>query len=83
VNIEELQRTLDQEGIDPEAYDLHGGVPNEKYTIENGVGGWFVYYSERGKRSGEAFFGTEDAACRYLLGWLINDSSTRRPLEEP
>jgi hypothetical protein len=77
MNRRELKTVLDQEGIDPEAYDLRGGSPNEKYTIESGVGGWFVYYSERGKRSGEKFFVTEDAACRYLLEWLLGDASTR------
>jgi hypothetical protein len=74
----ELREILDREGVDPNAYELQGGHPNEKYTIEAGVGGWLVYYSERGKRTDEAFFGTEEAACRDLLQRLLRDPSARK-----
>ena len=77
MNIRELQEALDAAGVDRAAYDLQGGQPNEKYTIERGVGGWFVYYSERGKRTDEAFFGSEDAATQYLFDWIMRDPSTR------
>ena len=77
MNCDELREILDREGIDPNAYDLRGGQPNEKYTIESGVGGWFVYYSERGKRTDEAFFATEETACQNLLERLLRDPSTR------
>lgn len=78
MNTSELREVLEREGIDPDAYDLRGGSPSEKYTIEPGVADWYVYYSERGKRSGENFYTTEDAACRGLLEWLLSDPSTRR-----
>lgn len=77
MNRTKLRYVLDSHGIDPEAYSLSGGHPNEKYAIEQGVGGWFVYYSERGKRTDEVFFGTEDAACRELLKRLTEDPTTR------
>jgi hypothetical protein len=78
MNLVELKAELDRAGVDPEAYSLEGRHLHESYVLERGVGGWFIYYSERGKRTDEQFFGTEDAACRYLFEWVITDPSTRR-----
>ena len=46
-------------------------------TLDQVGSRWSVYYSERGQRSGERIFDSEDEACRYLLNLLCNDPSTR------
>jgi hypothetical protein len=77
VNRGELRRRADDEGIRPSAYSLEGGLPPEQYVLSLEEGGWCVYYSERGERTGEAWFDTEDEACSYLLLRLVEDPTTR------
>lgn len=73
---EDLSRLLVERNISPLAYSLGGGLPNERYVLSQEPGGrWSVYYSERGQKSGEHIFDTEDAACRYLLNLLVSDAS--------
>jgi hypothetical protein len=78
-----LRQFLDREQIDPRSYGLEGasGLPvqdrEERYFIEQGPAGWSVYYWERGLRSGEQSFDTEDEACHHLLDLLLRDRSTR------
>ena len=80
MNRNELQVTLIENKITPIAYSLGGGLPNEKYVLDQGVDKWSVYYSERGQKSGERTFNTEDEACRYMQKLLINDPSTRQSI---
>jgi hypothetical protein len=75
----ELETILRERKVSPLAYCLGGGLPNEKYTLDQAGAEWSVYYSERGQKSGERVFDREDAACRYLLQLLTNDSTTRIP----
>jgi hypothetical protein len=75
-----LKTILDAEGIDTESYSLDGGLPFEAYVLEERANAWGVYYSERGLRSNEVVFESEDEACRHLLDLLLADSTTRRPL---
>jgi hypothetical protein len=77
MDISLLRRVLDVEGVDPDAYSLTGGAPSETYVLEPGPGRWSVFYSERGLRTGEAVFHTEDDACRHLLDLLLRDPTTR------
>jgi hypothetical protein len=70
---------LDEEGIDPSAYDLMGGRPSEAYCLEEGAEGWFVYYSERGAATCPRTFVTEDEACSYPLRLILDDPLTRSP----
>ena len=78
-----LREFLDRERIDPRAYGLEGvaGLPiedrEERYFLEKVPSGWSVYYWERGLRTGEESFDSEDEACRYLLDLLLHDSTTR------
>jgi len=78
-----LRQFLDREQIDPRSYGLEGasGLPiqdrEERYFIEQGPSGWSVYYWERGLRSGEQSFDTEDEACSHLLDLLLRDRTTR------
>jgi hypothetical protein len=79
MNRAELEVILRERNVSPLAYCLGGGLPNERYTLDQSGAKWSVYYSERGLRSGERVFESEDEACRYLLELLTNDSTTRIP----
>jgi hypothetical protein len=69
---------LDAEGVDPTAYRVDGSRGDECLILEVDHSGWAVYYAERGLRSGERQFDTEDEACRFMLDRLVADPSTRR-----
>lgn len=67
-----------QEGVDERAYTLDGRLPSERYVLEEQRGGgWTVYYSERGRRSGLRAFKAEAEALEHMLQKLLSDSSTR------
>jgi hypothetical protein len=78
-----LREFLNRERIDPRAYGLDGpeGLPagdrEERFFMDETPSGWSVYYSERGLRSGEQLFDSEDEACRHLLGLLLRDVTNR------
>ena len=75
MNRAEFETILRKRTVSPLAYCLGGGLPNEKYTLDQAREKWSVHYSERGQRSGERVFDSE--GCRYLLELLTNDSMTR------
>lgn len=78
MNKNELKKILTNLKIRTDAYYLNGGAPpDEIYVLEEIYGKWFVYYSEKGLRSGEREFNSEDAACRYLLERLKADPSAK------
>jgi hypothetical protein len=63
----ELAEKLSSCGVSEDAYSLSGGLPNEAYCIENADDKWHVYYSERGIRTGQMSFDSEQDACDYLF----------------
>jgi len=67
MNREALRTAAEREGIRDSAYSLDGGLPPERYVLAIVDGGWSVYYSERGERTGSTFFDTEDEACSFVL----------------
>ena len=73
-----VKTLLDTENVDPAAYSLDGGTPSEAYVLERRCAEWAVYYSERGLRSSEVVFQTEDEACSHLLDLMLRDETTRR-----
>jgi len=73
-----LKEVLDADDVDPRAYSLDGGMPFEAYVLERGPSDWAVFYSERGSRSGEVVFRTENDACLHFLNLVLRDSTTRR-----
>jgi hypothetical protein len=78
-----LREFLNRERIDPRSYGLDGpeDLPvedrEERYFMDVTPSGWSVYYWERGLRSGEQLFDSEDEACSYLLDLLLRDRTTR------
>jgi hypothetical protein len=75
MNLTGLETILRERNVNPLAYSLGGGLPNEKYTLDHIGSKWSVYYSEHGHRNNERIFDSEDEACNYLLDVLLNDSS--------
>lgn len=73
-----LGALLDDENVSRDSYELHGGRADEALVLEERGGAWIVYYAERGLRSGERTFRTQDEACRFMLDMLLRDPSTRR-----
>ncbi|HEY4023249.1 MAG TPA: hypothetical protein VGM75_31480 [Pseudonocardiaceae bacterium] len=77
VNRTELIEALNKAGVAPSTYSLKGNLPSEKYCLEQRSDGWAVYYSERGQRTGEVVYGSEDEACDALYSKLVGDPTTR------
>ena len=73
----QLRELAQKEGIRDDAYSLDGGLPSERYVLELTKGGWHVYYSERGLRTGLQKFETEAEACERLFEMLLADPTTR------
>jgi hypothetical protein len=81
-----LRELARQERIRDDAYSFEGGLPLEQLVLAIEDGGWCVYYSERGLRSGLRHFETEDEACTYMLDLLLRDPTNRegdRPRTSP
>lgn len=70
MKVNELKKRLDEIGVSEDVYSImFGGLPNERLCIVKEEM-WKVYYSERGRRSGEKFFETEEEACEYFFELL-------------
>jgi hypothetical protein len=75
MNVKELLIKLLNIGVRRDAFSLDGGLPSEAYCLNNQVGRWEVYYSEKGQKSGLQFFDNEDDACRAFLNLIMADES--------
>ena len=73
MNKQELEEKLIKQKVNPYMYCLEGGLPSEQYCLEESYGKWFVYYSERGIKSGIKEFSTEEAACEYFYNDIMQD----------
>ena len=73
----ECRRTLLEEGVREDAFDLNGGHLPERYTIGKIGGMWRYYYSERGNEVDRRDFATESEACEHLLSVIRAQPATR------
>jgi hypothetical protein len=80
---QELRDALRELNVRPDAYCLDGETANEAYVLERQGTTWFVYYSERGKKTGEKQFPSEGDACQYMFQVVTHDSSTKSSLAKP
>lgn len=56
-----------EEAAAAEILSLEGGLPNEAHALEQLADGtWSTYYSERGRKTGQQTFATEEEARDYL-----------------
>ncbi len=77
MNRTRLRELLDSEGVRHDSYCLDDSWCDECYRLGQVGSDWIVYYAERGLRSGQRQFDSEDDACDYLLNRLLSDPSTR------
>ncbi len=77
MNRASLKALLVAEGVADDQYDLNGRFCDECLHLEHIDGSWHVYYAERGLRTGEREFETEDEACQFMARRLLADPSTR------
>lgn len=74
----DLERLLNLFEIRTDVYDLSGrDEGDEAHVITHEQGGWHVFYSERGIRTLERVFPTEDQACDEILLRIARDPLTR------
>jgi hypothetical protein len=78
MNTEELKRQLRDARIRTDSYSLDGETKDEALVLEPTTGnGWRIYYSERGLRTGEKVFITEEEACESFLEIVLRDPLMR------
>jgi hypothetical protein len=80
MNIEELKKALDEEGVHPVYYSLNGirGKYEDNSSILEKKGNkWMYYHYERGGKFDVRYFNTEDEACKYMFQKLTSDPTTR------
>jgi len=77
MNLDDLRRALVEGGFRPDSYSLEGGLREDRITLDEAHGRWFVYYVERGKRWEEAQFENEHSACVEFLKRISRDSVAR------
>lgn len=70
MSVEELRLLLRRRPVPPDAFALLSGAPDEAFVLERDGHHWVVFYSERGLRSEESRFTSEDEACSELYGRL-------------
>lgn len=80
MNVQDLQSYLDEHRVDPKAYSLAGGMPDDAFCLSREADGtWCVYYSERGCRFDLKHFPTEEEACECFFS-RIRTYAERGPL---
>ena len=69
MNIQELKEALDRAGVNPDRYDLDGGIPrrSEGLVLVRDGHQWTVRHFERGSWYTLRSFAAEEPACRTLL----------------
>lgn len=79
MNIHQLKKSLEETGVDPDFASLYGEARDESLVLEHpNSGGWCVYYSERGQRSSEHWFITEEEACQFIFNRLSIDPNAKK-----
>jgi hypothetical protein len=66
VTVDDLDEVLRAAEVDPSAYHLYGSSDEGLCILPEGQA-WKVFMSERGSRSDDRTFNTEDEACVYFL----------------
>lgn len=75
----ELSEKLTASNVDARFFSIDGTCKDESLTLENrSPDTWVVFYSERGLRTGEMFFGSESEACEYMLKTLLRDPTVKK-----
>ncbi|MDD6481802.1 MAG: hypothetical protein PUF65_06005 [Lachnospiraceae bacterium] len=69
----ELRRELERRGIKAFEYNLDGkGRTDERICLAEKDGKWEVYYAERGVKTTDEYFDTQEEACQFIYDMLTN-----------
>ena len=78
MNRTDLQDRLMSEGIRKDTFSIYGDYADEAYILsKESAGKWSVYYSERGLRTAEKLFDSEEGACQHFYDLLAKDPTVR------
>lgn len=70
---EMLEKKLKIAGVSDYVYNLTGyGKKDDRLCMEKIKDKWSVYYLERGMKTINEFFDSEDEACQFLYDQLMN-----------
>ena len=70
---EELKIQLQKYGVDEWLYNLdENGRNDERYCLTRKAQKWNVYFSERGIKTTDELFESEDEACQFIYNRLAN-----------
>ncbi len=73
MTIEVLEKQLKKAGVPDYIYNLTGQrKKDECLCLEKNQDKWSVYYLERGIKTTNEFFDSENEACQFLYDQLIN-----------
>ena len=68
----ELKKILVDYGVPKDLYNFDGtGRTDERFCIERVQEGWNVFYIERGCRTTNLIFDSEEEACQFLYKELL------------
>ena len=73
MRVPELRDLLRRMPVPEDAFVLDGPAVAEAYVLDTDGHQWSVYYSERGLRTDERRFDSEDDACAEMLHRLRRD----------
>ncbi len=83
MNTKELEIELNNAHIRSDSYSLEGVPKDESLILEPSTGnGWRIYYSERGVRTSEKVFLTEEQACECFLEMVLRDPLMKETREQ-
>lgn len=69
---EELRNVLVERGVPSMLYNLDGdGRTDERFCLESVNNEWSVYFSERGIRTTDERFASEEEACKFIYEQLL------------
>ena len=73
MTIAELEKKLKTAGVPDYIYNLTGqGQKDERLCLEKIQDKWSVYYLERGIKTTNEIFNSENDACQFLYDQLMN-----------
>jgi len=78
MNTKELLLELKKKNVLSIAYSIAGLTSpphDEQYVLTKKDGSWVIYFDERGERTLEEYYLSEDEACKAFLAIILSDHS--------
>ena len=82
MKVDEVADFLIREGVRPRFFAINTVVADDAVVLyQEGPARWVVFYTERGVRSSERVYDSEDAACQALIKKALNMEKWMRERE--